>query len=298
MDLKPAEELGYVSTPNGDQPPLVIPASAPLLTGTRAVVYVQLVDREEPTFEGRQIVLGPRAGDYYLVREDVPGGANLTEGELVVVNGNFKIDSSLQIQARTSMMNPPDRDESVTTKETVEDSIMPIARIAVTEDFLESLDPVYAGYLAIQAALADDDLLAFQTAAGEMHTQVDLVDDANLGDEPAQVWGDLSEALLTTRKHIQHVADLDAARSLFETYSNAMIELSSRFDYAGSESISIAYCFMAFGDKGASWLQTGDVIRNPYLGSVMPRCGEFKGAINTSAEPASQPASGGESVDE
>ena len=47
-----------------DQEPLVIPASAPLITGKRAVVYVRLPDRQQPTFEGREVVLGPRAGDY------------------------------------------------------------------------------------------------------------------------------------------------------------------------------------------------------------------------------------------
>ncbi len=100
MDLVTTESLGYITAKQAGQPPLVIPASAPLITGKRAVVYVRLTDGEKPTFEGREIVLGPRAGDYYLVKE------GLAEGELVVTNGNFKIDSALQIQAKPSMMNP------------------------------------------------------------------------------------------------------------------------------------------------------------------------------------------------
>jgi Cu(I)/Ag(I) efflux system membrane fusion protein len=100
MDLVTTESLGYVTTKQAGQPPLIIPASAPLITGERAVVYVRLTEREKPTFEGREIVLGPRAGNYYLVKE------GLAEGELVVTNGNFKIDSALQIQAKPSMMNP------------------------------------------------------------------------------------------------------------------------------------------------------------------------------------------------
>ena len=79
--------------------PLVIPATAPLVTGKRAVVYVRLPDSED-LFEGREVVLGPRTGDYYIVRE------GLAEGEEVVVNGNFKIDSAIQILARPSMMSP------------------------------------------------------------------------------------------------------------------------------------------------------------------------------------------------
>ena len=81
-------------------PPLAIPATAPLITGRRAVVYVREPDAETPTFEGREIVLGPRAGDWYVV------ASGLQEGEMVVSQGAFKIDSALQIQAKPSMMQP------------------------------------------------------------------------------------------------------------------------------------------------------------------------------------------------
>ena len=100
MALVTTESLGFVKTETPEKAPLVIPASAPLITGKRAVVYVQLPNREKPTYEGREIVLGPRAGDYYIVE------SGLDEGEIVVTNGNFKIDSAMQIQAKPSMMNP------------------------------------------------------------------------------------------------------------------------------------------------------------------------------------------------
>lgn len=101
MPLVTTESLGYAGDdPATVQKPLVIPVSAALVTGTRAIVYVQVPNQDKPTFEGREIVLGPRAGDYYLVRY------GLSEGELVAVKGNFKIDSSLQIMAKPSMMTP------------------------------------------------------------------------------------------------------------------------------------------------------------------------------------------------
>ena len=99
MDLVATESL-YTTANEPNEPPLVIPATAPLITGKRAVVYVQIPDANKPTFEGREVVLGPRAADYYLVME------GLAEGEIVVTKGNFKIDSALQIQAKPSMMNP------------------------------------------------------------------------------------------------------------------------------------------------------------------------------------------------
>lgn len=101
MPLVRAETLGYVTAePTDTAKPLVIPVSAALITGTRAIVYVQIPNAEEPTYEGREIVLGSRAGEYYIVR------SGLNEGELVVTNGNFKLDSALQISAKPSMMTP------------------------------------------------------------------------------------------------------------------------------------------------------------------------------------------------
>jgi Cu(I)/Ag(I) efflux system membrane fusion protein len=98
MDLVTTESL-YIKADVPKQAPLVIPASAALITGMRAVVYVRIPQAEKPTYEGREVILGPRAGDYYLVKE------GLAEGEIVVTKGNFKIDSALQIQAKPSMMS-------------------------------------------------------------------------------------------------------------------------------------------------------------------------------------------------
>jgi Cu(I)/Ag(I) efflux system membrane fusion protein len=138
MDLVTTESLGYVSDAPKETP-LVIPASAPLITGTRAVVYVQVTGAEKPTYEGREIVLGPRAGNYYIVK------SGLAEGEIVVTNGNFKIDSALQIQAKPSMMSPEgavvpghhhgtEHTEKQMTDGTVEQKLCPVMGLAINKD--------------------------------------------------------------------------------------------------------------------------------------------------------------------
>jgi len=99
MDLVTAESLQLAVVAEPNEPPLVIPASAPLITGRRAVVYVRVPDANEPSFEGREVLLGPRAGDYYIVKD------GLAVGEQVVTNGNFKIDSALQLRAAAGMMS-------------------------------------------------------------------------------------------------------------------------------------------------------------------------------------------------
>ncbi|MBC8344852.1 MAG: efflux RND transporter periplasmic adaptor subunit [Candidatus Marinimicrobia bacterium] len=99
MDLVKSESMGIVHTPGHQHESLLVPSSAVLKTGERAVVYIK-VSGDEPTFEGREIVLGVRVGDYYVVK------SGLSLGDEVVVKGNFKIDSAMQISAKPSMMNP------------------------------------------------------------------------------------------------------------------------------------------------------------------------------------------------
>ncbi len=98
MDLVPAEELGFTTSGETGAAPLLVPSSAVLRTGNRAVVYRRIATDGDITFEGREIVLGPRAGDYFVVE------SGLREGDSVVTRGAFKLDSELQIMARPAMM--------------------------------------------------------------------------------------------------------------------------------------------------------------------------------------------------
>jgi Cu(I)/Ag(I) efflux system membrane fusion protein len=79
---------------------IVIPKSAVLWTGKRAIVYVKIPNREMPTFLYREIVLGEDLGEFYVVKD------GLNEGEEIAVNGVFRIDASTQLEGKKSMMNP------------------------------------------------------------------------------------------------------------------------------------------------------------------------------------------------
>ncbi len=79
---------------------ILIPKSAILWTGKRAVVYVKVPNRSQPTFVYREIVLGPEAGNFYVVT------SGLKEGEIIAMNGVFNIDAAAQLAGKPSMMNP------------------------------------------------------------------------------------------------------------------------------------------------------------------------------------------------
>jgi Cu(I)/Ag(I) efflux system membrane fusion protein len=83
-----------------DSESIMIPASAVLWTGKRSVVYVKDPSPESSSFSYREIVLGPRAGNRYIVE------AGLDEGEEIAVHGVFKIDAAAQLEGKPSMMSP------------------------------------------------------------------------------------------------------------------------------------------------------------------------------------------------
>lgn len=89
-------KLSEVHESHGATVPAVI-ASAVLDSGTRRIVYVE---KERGTFESREVVLGPRAGDHYAVL------SGLSVGERVVTRGNFLIDSQFQVTGHGSLFYP------------------------------------------------------------------------------------------------------------------------------------------------------------------------------------------------
>jgi len=108
--LQPATAYGYSGVENPVLP-LVIPESAVLFTGKRSIVYVEAPDQPQPTYEQRDVTLGPRAGSKYVVY------SGLKEGERVVIKGNFQIDSSVQIAGEPSMMSPVEPEHAATPRE-------------------------------------------------------------------------------------------------------------------------------------------------------------------------------------
>ncbi len=276
MPLVPAEELGYAATGQSGVDPLLIPATAPLLTGARAVVYVEDPRAQKPTYEGREVLLGPRAGDWYVVK------SGLAEGERVVVNGAFKIDGELQIRAKPSMMNPATNAASFRPKASGQSdrrksAVQAIATRPPDEEFLAQLTPLYERYLAGAEALADDDFRTARTALTAAGKAVASVDAPRT--QQYQPWRSAAEKLSDAFTRIQKAESMNAVRAVFETISDQIIVLEKHYGHAGERERFLAYCPMAFDNKGAYWLQNTTTINNPYYGARMLRCGEIRDTI-------------------
>ena len=390
MPLVQTEDLGYVSDePSLAEKPLVIPVSAALVTGTRAIVYVQAPDTEKPTYEGREISLGPRAGDYYLVR------SGLSEGELVVVKGNFKIDSSLQIMAKPSMMTPEGagggsmldhgprtkKDEgdtqaavelpalsknqiqavlakaevvknaagnediqeiktafsefdqalkSVDMKlltghshmlwmeyhmrlgndavegmeaETLRDAGKAAKSLAenissmatkfglvhrytttevsrISDTFRKQLAKVFEGYFAMQQALANDNVKLAAESAKQALGALKAVDMKLLSSSDHDKWMKFSAELESVLSKAGDNKDIKLIREDFHLMSQQLAQVAEHFGSTGQSPFYLLHCPMAFNNTGANWLQDNELIRNPYFGQMMLKCGEVKEVID------------------
>ncbi|MHC4247877.1 MAG: efflux RND transporter periplasmic adaptor subunit [Planctomycetota bacterium] len=281
MPLVPAEKLGYAPKEAGA--PLVIPATAPLLTGRRAVVYVDLGGG---VFEGREVVLGARAGDDYIVR------SGLEEGEKVVTNGNFKIDSALQILGRRSMMAPeggaPPTGHGAHAGHAqaapeAGSPEAPARRFEVPREFARQSDEVLTAYFAMQKGLSKDDFDAAKQAAADAARALEGVDMGLLKGDAHVAWMKDLGAIRSSLKAAGEAGDIGSLREAFHGLSDAIIGAVKRFGPGGRESVHTVNCPMAFGNRGADWLSAERKIENPYFGSRMFGCGEVTGTITAEA---------------
>jgi len=285
MPLEKTESLGYVSADavKGDMAPLVIPASAPLITGKRAVVYVKVPDKDG-VYEGREIVLGPRARDHYIVQE------GLQEGELVVVNGNFKIDSALQILAKPSMMSP---EGGARVSGHHHGAAIPSAPVAQKAEapvaFLSQLRTLYEAYLTLQEALASDSKDKAVQAVKGVRDALANTDMKLLEGEAHMSWMKHQANLGKTIEAMADATSIEAIRAGFAPASEELAAVARTFGTGTEQPIYLLKCPMAFDGRGARWLQKTKDTRNPYFGAAMPQCGAV---VETFSASASQGAGG------
>jgi hypothetical protein len=97
LQLKPGMFVNVsLKVPMGRQ--LVIPSGAILQSGTRQIAFV---DHGDGYLEPREVQLGARAGDDFIVLK------GLKEGEKIITSANFLIDSESQLQAALGSFVPP-----------------------------------------------------------------------------------------------------------------------------------------------------------------------------------------------
>jgi membrane fusion protein, copper/silver efflux system len=248
--------------------PLVIPASAPLLTGRRALVYVQLPGTERPTFEARDVTLGERKDAWWEVTD------GLAEGELVVVNGAFRIDSELQIRGRPSMMAGEQQRVTPTTPRPDSRAI----QIRLSDAGGRELERVVDAYIDVTAALARDDAAAARSASRALEQALRAANLGELSGAPAADWKRLRDDMRGHASRMGGTSDIALIRRELLPVSTHLEHAVRAFASDRVGTLFRAVCPMVEGREG-SWLTRVQAVENPYWGAAMFDCGEVEGRV-------------------
>jgi len=293
MALETTESLGFAGESESSELPLLIPVTAPLLTGDRALVFVEIQGsslHEATIFEARDIVLGPRAGEFFVVKE------GLEEGELVVSRGAFTIDSELQLRGKPSMMapdggggggghagmpgmgGPPAAGGSeMGDQQGTDHSQMDMSDEQASAEFKNLNGKLLMNIADLGEALASDDFSTAKKVANFLQETLSAMSET---EAPMSAKTSL-EALGKATLEATSSSEIEALRIAFSKLQAPSMQLSTRFGYSGLErELSVFHCPMALGD-GADWIDfKGDSTRNPYYGASMLKCGDETNAIS------------------
>ena len=230
---------------------LTVPRSAVIETGPQAVVYI---DQGGGAYE-QAVLKTRRRGDAYI---EVLSGVK--EGDAVVTNGNLLIDG--QAEMNRAFMSPPE-------------ATMPVAaQTALNEEQKKSIAAFITVADAMAAALAKDDLAAFNKASGPaMNVTGAMVKQLR----PAvEKFDDLDKA-----RHFHGFDNLKTARAAFHKFSVAATAALEPLRKAGqTPEFQIYECPMVDDaipgvPKKARWIQTGRrAMANPFFGAEMLECGK------------------------
>lgn len=260
---------------------LLIPKSSILWTGKRAVVYVKVPARDQPSFQYREIDLGPVAGNFYVV------GDGLHEGEEIAVNGVFKIDAAAQLEGKSSMMNPDGG--KVTLGHDHGSMDMGIAsgdmnqmemekkpsKVVVNIDFKEQLQEVFESYIKMKDAFVSSDPKAVNQSTQKVKSNLKSVDMGLLEGAAHIDWMRQLDKLNAEINSIASSPDIQEQRKRFAEFTNVLYTSLKTFGLHDGI-VYYQYCPMANGDQGAFWLSEIKDIRNPYFGEEMLSCGETR----------------------
>lgn len=267
---------------------LVVPKTAVMWTGTRAVVYVKSTTEQGINFKMREITLGPALGESYVIND------GLQTGEEIAVNGTFSIDAAAQLAGKPSMMNPDGgpamtghnhggmdgsaAGQKATSNKSASDEVFVPADVhpkSISTAFKAQLTQVYESYLKMKEAFVASEAHKVMTTASEVLAALKNVDMGLLKGDAHKVWMENLAVLDKSAKAMSKLMDIEKQRSEFAKFNIAFYQSLKTFGLEG-QTAYYQYCPMAIGDKGAYWLSDNKQIRNPYFGDAMLKCGETR----------------------
>ena len=133
--------------------------------------------------------------------------------------------------------------------------------------------------MVLQQALAADNGQGAITAATDIQTSIERVDMSRLTGDAHTLWMKTLPVMKDALARIAGSGDLQVQREGFYPLSQQIILLSKWFGALGVDAVFVMHCPMAFDNRGASWLQDNENLKNPYFGATMLQCGSVEEVI-------------------
>lgn len=270
MPLISTEQLGYATEPTEDTRVVTVPRDAVLLTGQEGVVYVE---SEPGRFEIRRVTIGPMNDERAIIVEGI------APGEVVATEGNFLIDSQMQLAGNPSLMDP----NRAPTYAPGPLQLPERQPVLLSGQSGAQFDRAFDAYFKIQTAMAGD--AAPPSVA--LNTLVDALNELEiLGEVPDEAQTQFAAA----RRAAERMGgSLETARKAYRGVSRAMLIAATAVRGPDTaQSLGHYYCPMVPGG-GGDWMQSGGELRNPYWGSEMLGCGELVEELNIKKSESRRP---------
>jgi len=269
----------------------VAPRSAVIDTGERQVAFVSMGDGK---FEPRDVLMGVETENGMVEILD-----GLSPGEMVVISGQFLLDSESRIRESLAKMLKGDL---ASEQRAVVDVVGASELASLPPAASEGIRALLNRYFDIGDTLSRDTIDGIAVPARTMTGIVDDLQKVEIPDNP-HFWHKHDE-IATVRGMalvLTGVTDIEAARLAFADMSVAMVKLVKatgvppEFDADVQE----LHCPMyREGQGGSIWLQTAGEVRNPFFGTVMLDCFDSRSGLPVTGQgaaetpPASEPPTG------
>ena len=276
---------------------VVIPKSAVLWTGKRAVVYVKVPHKTITSFKYREVILGETLGNFYIVKN------GLNTGEIIATNAVFRIDAAAQLNGQKSMMNPTgakgntggmnmpgmnmggDKKKAKMTDAEMKKMKKPskdmknmvmIDKSKIDKKFKSQLGQVVQVYIQLKEALTKDDFVTAEKQSKALKSAFIKVDMSLLLGDAHNAWMADLKKLNAANNRIIVAKNIKNQRDNFGPLGATLSKVIDSYGIISKKGkIYVDYCPMV----KQVWLSYDKNILNPYYGKSMLTCGEVKKEI-------------------
>ena len=148
--------------------------------------------------------------------------------------------------------------------------------VAATADQTSfSIKEIVNNYLTLKNALTKDDTNGAADAGKVLYATFNKVNSNSIETKLKAIYLDIADDAKESAEHIgDNAGKLDHQREHFVMLSKDLNDLIKTF--GAGQKLYQDFCPMADDGKGAIWISETKEIKNPYLGSKMPKCGTIK----------------------